>query len=228
MSIRAIDWAFRQQIASSQDKFVLVALADYANDSGHAWPTITTTTRKTGQDRKTVIAALHRLEARGWIEDTGKRAGKTKQVKVYRLKWANEQKDHQKQNSSVFPAEGSQKRDTEPSIEPLYSLSLSKSEKCDLIQQAEAKRLLAQLSEDTFGEPLHEAQWSREMTEALDRALPVRREQWTLLDWFYRLPAHHRIFAVTRRRQSIKAVIDNLSSELQKILSARRLIRLRD
>lgn len=38
MSIRCIDWAFRQKCKSSSQKLVLLKLADNANDEGYCWP----------------------------------------------------------------------------------------------------------------------------------------------------------------------------------------------
>jgi hypothetical protein len=92
MSIKAIDWAFRVQAStlSSADAFVLVALADNSDDRGLAYPSIETISRKTKHDRKTVERALHRLEKSGFIQDSGQRVGRTKSVKVFRLKWADE------------------------------------------------------------------------------------------------------------------------------------------
>ncbi len=85
MSIAAISWVFRQEIKPSSLKFVLVALADSADDRGICWPSIEHITETTCQDRKTVIKSLDDLEERGWLVDTGKRMGRTNQVKVYRL-----------------------------------------------------------------------------------------------------------------------------------------------
>jgi len=85
MSIAAISWVFKQEIKPSSLKFVLVALADCADDKGICWPSVEHITETTSQDRKTVIKSLDELESRGWLVDTGKRMGRTNQVKVYRL-----------------------------------------------------------------------------------------------------------------------------------------------
>lgn len=79
-------WALRQPIPSSTAKFVLVVLANCANaEQAHAWPTIAYLTAATSQDRKTVMSNLKRLQEWGFIEDTGKRVGQTKQVPVWRV-----------------------------------------------------------------------------------------------------------------------------------------------
>lgn len=85
MSVEATQWAFSQDIKPSSVKFVLVALGDNAQGDGLAWPSIAALAQKTGQDRKTVMAALDKLEAMGYLADTGKRMGATGQVKVYRF-----------------------------------------------------------------------------------------------------------------------------------------------
>ncbi len=107
--IQAMVWVFNQDIRPSQLKFVLLALADnVGNENGVAWPSVKEICRKTSQDRKTVISALAKLEQRGFIEDTGERKGVTKQVKVYRVLFQNEEfrmRDCSK--SSEFPAKES-------------------------------------------------------------------------------------------------------------------------
>ena len=76
MSVEAITWALRQPITQSSTKFVLVVLANCASaDSGLAWPSVAYLSSATGQDRKTVVTNLQRLQEWGLIEDTGKRAG---------------------------------------------------------------------------------------------------------------------------------------------------------
>jgi hypothetical protein len=110
MSIRAIDWVFRQDMKSWVHKFVLVALADNAGDTGLAYPSTETISRKTNLHRSTVVRALDRLAEQGWIEDTGKRAGTTRQIKVYRLRWAEEQPKSSTEpplKSSTEPPKGS-------------------------------------------------------------------------------------------------------------------------
>lgn len=84
MSKEARDWAFSQDVKRSSVKFVLVVLGDLAQ-SDEAYAAIDTVSEKTGQDRKTVIAALKTLEGLGLIADTGKRIGRTGQIPVYKL-----------------------------------------------------------------------------------------------------------------------------------------------
>lgn len=125
MSSEATAWAFRQNIPASAVKFTLVALCECANfDTGMIYPSIARITEMTGQNRKTIIANVAKLEAMGLLVDTGERTGQTKQIKVYRVSMQTvaatvpKVEQSQKRNSSVFTRKQSQKRDTEPSREP--------------------------------------------------------------------------------------------------------------
>ena len=86
MSIEHLNAAFNSDIKPSARKFVLVALADYANEDGHAYPSIETIARKTGMNPKTVRNHLAELVKMGWIYDSGERVGKTKQIPKYILR----------------------------------------------------------------------------------------------------------------------------------------------
>jgi pyocin large subunit-like protein len=138
LSFEAISWACRQQVGKSSVKFVLVALANHADAQGFAWPSVTSISETTEQDRKTVLAAIATLREAGLIFDTGDKKGGTKQVVVYRLALEvsadnspknGTAKQSQKRNSTengtvpkttgnstVFPSKQSQKRDTESSL----------------------------------------------------------------------------------------------------------------
>lgn len=85
MSNSAIKWALGQPVSKSSAKFVLVVMADLANDDMTCFPSIKHLTEATSQDVKTVQAGLLRLRDEGFIADTGKRCGLTGQVIVYRL-----------------------------------------------------------------------------------------------------------------------------------------------
>jgi len=85
MSIQALAWAFDQEMYSSSHKFVLVALANYCNPNGMCYPSVATIGEITAQSEQTVRSALTALVLGNYIKDTGKRFGKTQQVKVYQL-----------------------------------------------------------------------------------------------------------------------------------------------
>lgn len=85
MSLDAYRWAWQQRCDKSMDKFVLVSMADRADETHCCFPSVSRLTQDTQLDRKTVIGALDRLSRRGLIRDTGKRKGRTGKVKVYQL-----------------------------------------------------------------------------------------------------------------------------------------------
>lgn len=86
MSVEAISWALKQKIKPSTTKFVLVAIANCADGKDAiAWPSVGYLVDATGQDRKTVMAAISRLIDMGYLRDTGERRGQTRQVIVYQL-----------------------------------------------------------------------------------------------------------------------------------------------
>ena len=138
MSIQAITWAFDQSVKPSGTKFVLVVMANCANEAGDAYPSIDHLCHATGQDRKTVIEGVARLVGMGLMMDTGERKGRTGQVKVFRLTVPETEQlkntengtieQSQKRdalvetvpflppNSTVFPSKQYRKRDTEPSV----------------------------------------------------------------------------------------------------------------
>lgn len=96
-------WAFLQPIPQSSTKFVLVALSNRAEaGTWQAWPSTTSLSEDTAQDRKTVLTNLRKLIELGYIRDTGERRGMTRQVIVYQLNGAEigTVKEDQKRNSS--------------------------------------------------------------------------------------------------------------------------------
>lgn len=130
MSWDALAWAAKCKVGKAADKLILLALADRHNpESDTAYPSVAWMADFSSLDRKTVITALMRLEAIGLISDSGERAGKTCQVKAYRLAIGTVPKTEQspKRNGSGIPKKQSQKRDTEPVLEPVPSEDKSSS-----------------------------------------------------------------------------------------------------
>lgn len=135
MSFDALAWAANQRPGTSAAKLVLLGLAECAGrDAGEAHPSTEALVQFSSLNRKTVIAALDRLEADGYIADTGRRVGRTGQVKVYALNLAQASQKRersrlpktepsQKRNPPVFTRKGSQKRDTEPVKEPIPTVA---------------------------------------------------------------------------------------------------------
>jgi len=67
LSIRAVEWAFRQQTGSAARKAVLVALADNADDNGVCWPGQEFVAAKTELTERTIRNAVKQLEADGFL-----------------------------------------------------------------------------------------------------------------------------------------------------------------
>ena len=74
MSVRAMSNVFdRQDIKSSTDRFVLLALTDHASDDGeNIYPSVETVCRKTGFSERTVQGAIKNLVAIGALVPDGK------------------------------------------------------------------------------------------------------------------------------------------------------------
>ena len=85
MSIGAMSWVLKLEVARSSEKFILVCLANYADERGVCYPSTETLVRDTGQDRKTVTLNLQRLCESGLLRDTGRKVGRTGRVPVYQL-----------------------------------------------------------------------------------------------------------------------------------------------
>lgn len=114
MSIQAVAWAFRQNIRPAALKFVLVALADCANEKEdmNLWPSIAHICDVTCLDVKTVKRYLVELKRLHLLVDTGERKGPTNQIKVYRLEF-------QKGSENGPLKEARISRETGPKTDPL-------------------------------------------------------------------------------------------------------------
>jgi len=68
-------------------KFVLLAMSDYANehDCNELYASITTIANKTSLDIKTVQKHILTLENQGYIQDTGRRKGRTNSIKIWSM-----------------------------------------------------------------------------------------------------------------------------------------------
>lgn len=73
MSVYATVWAFQQHEISSTEKFVLVCLADYANQDNECFPSQARLAEMTELSERGVRAALAGLEAKGLILRTPRR-----------------------------------------------------------------------------------------------------------------------------------------------------------
>lgn len=128
MSFSALGWASLQRPKRASDKLVLIALADRHNTEHNVcWPSLAWLADFCCLDRKTVISCLDRLEQSGMIADTGRRVGKTGQVKVYSLAITGPENMVPKAEplgckSPTFSGKESQKRNPKPIKEPVTRL----------------------------------------------------------------------------------------------------------
>lgn len=67
MSNEAITWAFKQDGLTMTEKFVLIALADYADDDHTCFPSHKKTAQRVAASKSTVQRALSGLEAKGKV-----------------------------------------------------------------------------------------------------------------------------------------------------------------
>ncbi len=126
MSLRALTWAMEHPgCPSSSCKLVLLAFANFANEQHWSYPSVETVARLTKLDPKTVRASIDMLERAALLIDTEKRAGRTRQVKVYALAMESHPKPDalpkapetgtlSDRKAPNFSGKGSQKRVAEP------------------------------------------------------------------------------------------------------------------
>lgn len=85
MSLDAMRWSFSQDVGSSAERLVLLALANHCRKgTSQAWPSRQYLAQTTCLDLKTVTRATRRLLARGLIREAG-RKGRTSRVVLYEL-----------------------------------------------------------------------------------------------------------------------------------------------
>ena len=80
----ALEWALDQELPPGI-KVVLITFASHSDEHGESWPSLKGIAEKCKMARETVRAAIGFLVASKLLIDTGKRAGSTHQVKIYRL-----------------------------------------------------------------------------------------------------------------------------------------------
>jgi DNA-binding transcriptional MocR family regulator len=67
VSWKALDWATDSAVGSSTRKFILLLLANKADENFSCYPSIRTLTAESDAGRSTVMRALNELEASGFI-----------------------------------------------------------------------------------------------------------------------------------------------------------------
>lgn len=79
-------WAYEQDVEPTGAKFLLVTLANYANEAGQCFPGHKKLARETGQSERSVWQHLQTLEARGFIRrDVRRREDGTRTSDLYTL-----------------------------------------------------------------------------------------------------------------------------------------------
>ena len=65
-----VAWAFDNQSVRGNAKLVTLALANYANDKGSAWPSVETLAKKTGLSKRQIQRLLPQIEKAGLLKIT--------------------------------------------------------------------------------------------------------------------------------------------------------------
>ena len=90
MSWESLKWAAEQRAGDLSANAVLQVYADHATKTGRTWVDSKTIAERLQTTKPTVLDAISRIIARGLMEDTGERVGKTGKVRVFQLKMALE------------------------------------------------------------------------------------------------------------------------------------------
>jgi len=121
VSIQAVGWALKQNVSSSGAKFVLVALANYADEEGRCWPSQKQLAADTCQGERTVRRHLDTLEREGFIKrEHRNRPDGTYASDVYLIQWnpAANLADGQNDRRPISTDPAANLAGHEPSIEP--------------------------------------------------------------------------------------------------------------
>ena len=87
MSFQAMAKAVEIKLPT-KEKFVLIMLANYADESGKCWPAVQTLANDTGLSTATVKRALKSLIDRGIVSRAQRRKGNIKTSSIYSLEWS--------------------------------------------------------------------------------------------------------------------------------------------
>lgn len=90
MSVRYIEWAFRQNLKSPMQKLVLVKISDNADDSGLAFPSIDHIAKFTCASDSSVKRAIKEIEAKGLMTIKKMPAAKNHKRNEYQLHYTVE------------------------------------------------------------------------------------------------------------------------------------------
>lgn len=70
MSIKMIEHVWTNGPEDRSELLVLLALADFANDIGECWPSVSSIAAKARMDERSARRILRKLEAKGWLKVT--------------------------------------------------------------------------------------------------------------------------------------------------------------
>ena len=101
MSIKIMSMIWGRGPDNQSERFVLLALADYANDEGECWPSIEGVARKTCLTDRGVRKIMRRLEETGWLEIEA--GGGRKNCNLYRIKTLNIVQPERRSPLNVVP-----------------------------------------------------------------------------------------------------------------------------
>ena len=94
MSLTSTQWAWKQTVRNPTEKIILLALADFADRDGNAWPSIEALCAKTQASRSSVYSALKNLGEQGLIREDWRTAERQKPVKAWTLNPVQDTDDH--------------------------------------------------------------------------------------------------------------------------------------
>ena len=130
MSVKAMTWAFEQPI-SGNEKVVLLALADHANDVGECWPSISRIAEKSYVSERTVQRIISKLVKDGFLQCTIRHdtLGRTAANK-YTLLWTGEGDKLSGGGDTVVTGEG------DTVVTPLKRTIIKNHQKKDILSEA--------------------------------------------------------------------------------------------
>jgi hypothetical protein len=134
MSIQAVGWAIGQPVGSSAQKLTLIAIANYADEKGEAWPSQQRLCRDTDLSESSIKRCLMALEQRGIISRTKRKrpdgSHASDLIKINQMWGSTQTGDGSTVNPPPFTVDGgtgSQLPGEGATVNPLYEPSLEPS-----------------------------------------------------------------------------------------------------
>ena len=84
MSFQAMTWAVKAKLPP-REKFLLIMMANYADDTGKCWPAVSTLSADTGYCRRTIMDSIKTLSQVGAIKVHNRTFQGKKISNIYRL-----------------------------------------------------------------------------------------------------------------------------------------------